>query len=90
MIGSKEKIQEVVTKYSGKAEIVPDALKTCNLGKPNITKSEKINGSIVYTSDMQNNMNSNLQLNIENLNSGIYILKLEIGGELFIWKLIKN
>jgi len=47
--GSKDKIQEVVKKYSGSAEIVPEALQTCNLGKPNITKSEKKNGRILYT-----------------------------------------
>lgn len=49
--GSKEKVQEVVKKYASSAEIVPEALQTCNLGKPNITKTEKRDGRIIYTAE---------------------------------------
>lgn len=49
--GSKEKVQEVVKKYSASAEIVPEALQTCNLGKPNITKTEKKDGRVIYTAE---------------------------------------
>lgn len=49
--GSADKMQEVVKKYSAKPEIVPEVLQTCNLGKPNITKTEKKDGKIVYTAE---------------------------------------
>jgi hypothetical protein len=49
--GSKEKMTEVVTKYSVKPEIVPEAIQTCNLAKPNITKTEKKDGKVVYTAE---------------------------------------
>jgi len=42
---------EVVTKYSVKPEIVPEAIQTCNLAKPNITKTEKKDGKVVYTAE---------------------------------------
>ncbi len=49
--GSKDKMTEVIKKYSSKEEIVPEAIQTCNLGKPNITKTEKKGDVIVYTAE---------------------------------------
>jgi len=49
--GSPEKMTDVVNKYSAKPEIVPEAIQTCNLGKPNITKTEKKGNVIVYTAE---------------------------------------
>ena len=49
--GSKDKMTEVVTKYSAKPEIIPEAIQTCNLAKPNITKTEKKDGKIIYTAE---------------------------------------
>lgn len=49
--GSKEKVQEVVKKYASTPEIVPEAIQTCNLGKPNITKTEKKEGRVLYTAE---------------------------------------
>ncbi|HOP29961.1 MAG TPA: hypothetical protein P5120_13620 [Spirochaetota bacterium] len=49
--GSKDKMTEVINKYSAKPEIVPEAIQTCNLAKPNITKTEEKDGKIVYTAE---------------------------------------
>ena len=49
--GSKEKMTVVANKYSAKPEIVPEALETCNLAKPNITKTEKKDGKIIYSAE---------------------------------------
>ena len=49
--GSEEKMDAVVKKYSAKPEIVPEALQTCNLAKPNITKTEKKDGMTLYTAE---------------------------------------
>ena len=47
--GAKEKVAAVVEKYAAAPEIVPEAIQTCNLGKPKITKTEKKDGMVLYT-----------------------------------------
>lgn len=47
--GSKEKVKEVSVKYSSSAEIVPEALYLCILGKPNVIKADKKDGRVIYT-----------------------------------------
>lgn len=49
--GSKEKVAAVVEKYAASPEIVPEALQTCDLGKPKITKTEKKDGMVLYTAE---------------------------------------
>lgn len=49
--GAKVKMDEVVKKYATKTDIVPEAIQNCNLGKPNITKTEKKNDRILYTAE---------------------------------------
>lgn len=51
--GSKEKVEAVVDKYAATPEIVPEALQTCNLGKPKITKTEKKDGMVLYTAEAE-------------------------------------
>jgi hypothetical protein len=48
---SKQKMDEAVQKYASKAELIPEAVQTCDLGKPNVTKTEKKEGRIVYTAE---------------------------------------
>jgi hypothetical protein len=48
---SKQKMTEAVQKYASKAELIPEAIQTCDLGKPNVTKTEKKEGRIVYTAE---------------------------------------
>ena len=47
--GSSEKMTACLDKYAANKEVVPKALATCNLGKPNITETQKKDGMIVYT-----------------------------------------
>lgn len=49
--GTKAKMDQVVKKYTVKPEIVPEAIQNCDLGKPNITKTEKKDGRIFYTAE---------------------------------------
>lgn len=49
--GSKEKVAAAVEKYAGSPEIVPDALKTCELGKPKITSTVEKDGMTLYTAE---------------------------------------
>lgn len=49
--GSKEKVAAAVEKYAGSPEIVPDALKICELGKPIITSTEEKDGVVYYSAE---------------------------------------
>jgi len=49
--GSKEKVAAAVEKYAAAPEIVPEAIQTCDLGKPKITKTEKKDGMVLYTAE---------------------------------------
>ncbi len=48
--GDKAKMEEVIKKYA-EPEIIPEALKTCNLEKPIIKKTEKKDGAVIYTAE---------------------------------------
>jgi len=49
--GSKAKMDEVMKKYATRPDIVPEAIQNCDLGKPNITKTEKKDNRILYTAE---------------------------------------
>lgn len=46
---SEKMMTEVIAKYASKPDIVPDALRGCTLSKPLVVKTEKKNGTVIYT-----------------------------------------
>ena len=47
----KAKMDEVVKKYATKSDLIPESIQNCELGKPNITKTEKKDNRILYTAE---------------------------------------
>ena len=47
----KAKMDEVVKKYATKSDLIPESIQNCDLGKPNITKTEKKDNRILYTAE---------------------------------------
>lgn len=48
-LGSPDQVAAIVEKYAANPEIVPEALSTCNLGRPNITNTETHGDEVVFT-----------------------------------------
>lgn len=46
--GNHEKLKAAIEKYA-EPGVIPEALKLCDLGKPNITKTEQLGNQVVYT-----------------------------------------
>lgn len=46
--GDHDKLKSAIEKYA-EPGVIPEALKLCDLGKPNITKTEKQGNRVVYT-----------------------------------------
>ncbi len=51
--GAKEKLMQTADKYAAAKGIVPESLYTCDMEKPNITKTEKKDNRILYTAEVK-------------------------------------